>query len=211
MKKIAATLFALMLAACFAVVAFLIVNKQPEPLGLHEGVEVSGENLAFSVDAIRISVPIYLQKDPKWAHKQLGPSSDTIASYGCTLCSMSMALGSQGFEISPDDLNRRLMENNGFTENSLLIWGAIEKVTGGEFTVEIQNRPDHELIDRELAQGNPLIAKVLYDNRIYHWVLITGKDESGYLVADPLGTGSAHASMENYPSGIFAVRYLRER
>ena len=160
---------------------------------------------------IKIPVSVFLQKDPRWASQQLGPSSDTIGGYGCTLCSMAMALGSQGFEVSPEELNQRLKDNGGFTENSLLIWGAIQKVTGGQFEVEIHNRPDHALINRELEKGNPLIAKVLYDNRIYHWVLVTGKDETGYLIADPLGKGEAHETMENYPSGIFAVRFLKKR
>ena len=210
MKYLVVALFTLALGVCFTFVAFWIVKKQSQSLKPDEGLSVLGENLGTPTGLIRIPVPVYLQKDPKWGSKQLGPSSDTIAGYGCTLCSMAMALGSQGFEIAPDELNNRLMAHQGFTENSLLIWGAIEKVTSGQFTVEIQNSPDHDLIDGELAKGNPLIAKVLYDNRIYHWVLVTGKDDSGYLIADPLGSGSAHGSMADYPSGICAVRYLKK-
>lgn len=211
-KKLAAFLLAISLAAGAALIAFYIVNKEPPPLGIDEGLSPKGpgEERQNLREEIRIETPVFLQKDPSWGAKPLGPSGDTIASHGCTLCAMAMALGSQGFQIAPDELNESLIANGGFTESSLLIWGAIETITNGRFTVEIHNRPDHDLIDRELAKGNPLIAKVLYDNRIYHWVLVTGKDASGYLIADPLGNGDAHQPMTNYPSGIYAVRFLRE-
>ncbi|WP_308988321.1 C39 family peptidase [Roseibacillus persicicus] len=200
--------------AAGAVAVLLVMMKKTQPLKIDEALSPTGvpaREGQSSSPAIRIEAPVFLQKDPSWGAKPLGPSGDSIASHGCTLCSMAMALGSQGFAIAPDDLNDRLEENGGFTESSLLIWGAIERVTGGKFTVEIHNGPSHDLIDRELAQGNPVIAKVLYDNRIYHWVLVTGKDSSGYLIADPLGNGDAHQPMTNYPSGIYAVRFLRAK
>ncbi len=55
-----------------------------------------------------------------------------------------------------------------------------------------------------------MIAKVLYENRIWHWVLITGKSATDYLIHDPLSSGSEYEPMTAYPSGIYAIRYLEK-
>jgi hypothetical protein len=158
---------------------------------------------------VKIDVDSRLQRDRRWKDEELGASNETIGAVGCTLCSVSMALTSQGFDIDPPKLNRQLSEQGGFTQSGLLIWGAIPRVTKGKFQVRIEDQPTHESIDRQLAKGNPVIAKVLFKGEVWHWVLISGKEGTRYLMNDPLGSGRSHESMGNYKKGIYAIRYLQ--
>jgi len=64
--------------------------------------------------------------------------------------------------------------------------------------------------DRQLAAGNPVIAKVLYKDSIWHWVLITGKHGFKYLIHDPLSTEPKSETMVAYPRGIFALRWVEK-
>ena len=73
----------------------------------------------------------FYQKDARWAAESLGKSADTMGSDGCLVTATSMALANLGFQTNPSDLNARLTQADGFTENGWLIWDGIHKVTGG--------------------------------------------------------------------------------
>ncbi len=121
-----------------------------------------------------------------------------------------MALTSQGHEILPDQLNDELLENDGFTKSGLLIWKGVESVTNGDFGVTLNGRPTHKILDRELERSNPIIAKVLFNGEIWHWVLIVGKEGLEYLIHDPLVLDSEYSPMSDYPTGIYSIRYLKK-
>lgn len=55
-----------------------------------------------------------------------------------------------------------------------------------------------------------MIAKVLYKDSIWHWVLITGKHGFKYLIHDPLSTEPKSETMVAYPRGIFALRWVEK-
>ncbi|MBK1791766.1 C39 family peptidase [Persicirhabdus sediminis] len=154
---------------------------------------------------------LYRQHDARWASCQLAGTEETIASHGCTVCATAMALSANGYALNPAQLNTQLIENDGFTKSALLIWKAISTISNGNLSVTVDDAPSHQLIDQELKRGNPVIAKVFYQKRIFHWVLITGKQGNDYLIHDPLGIGTPHDSMHEYPDGIYAVRYLTRR
>ncbi len=120
-----------------------------------------------------------------------------------------MALTARGYPVTPAELNTKLTDKNGFTESGLLIWGAVSKVAGWKYGIVVDDHPTHAKLDTQLAKGNPIIAKVLYENRIWHWVLITGKDGTDYLMHDPLGKGTPHEPMTRYSSGIYTIRHLK--
>jgi len=48
-----------------------------------------------------------------------------------------------------------------------------------------------------------------YNGVIPHWVLIVGKDESEYLMRDPLGDGETLGRVSRYNSKIYAIRTLK--
>ena len=63
----------------------------------------------------------------------------------------------------------------------------------------IVTRHQHQLIDSNLAHGNPVIVRVQLANGITHFVVVAGKDGFDYLVRDP-GGGAA--------KGIYPLREL---
>lgn len=164
---------------------------------------VGGQNINIKID-----VPLHTQLDPRWSHQILGASGETIAESGCTLCAVAMALDSKSIQLSPSELNRKLISEDGFTPGGLIIWNAVSDILNQRWQIAIVNHPTHNLIDKELLDGNPVIAKVLWESRFVHWVLISGKEGTSYLIHDPLQPGKPHASMDAYPTGILAIRYL---
>lgn len=153
--------------------------------------------------------PIYLQNDPRWRNARLGGSREPFGATGCTVCCLSMALSRFGIEIDPGELNRRLDSLGGFTEQGWLKWNAVPRMTGGRIMVDASNRPDYVTIDRALRNGNPVLARVLLNGNVAHWVLIVGKDGYDYLMKDPLGSDKRVETMERLGSDIQAIRVVQ--
>ena len=193
----------LILLATGAFAYYKFTSRPPAPSG---GLSVTGG----SEMSVRIETPLFRQWDPRWGNDKLGSTSASLRNYGCTVSATAMALTSQGIKIEPGELNSQLTANNGFTDSGLLIWKGIETVTNEEFGIALNNALSHQLIDQQLKKGNPLIAKVFYNEEIWHWVLITGKEGSQYLMHDPLSVAGKHQSMKDYRSGIFGIRYLKK-
>src|SRR5437773_11751412 len=62
-----------------------------------------------------------------------------------------------------------------------------------------EDLPSYQLIDSNLAHGNPVIVRVRLANGITHFVVVAGKDGFDYLVRDP-GGGAA--------KGLYPLRDL---
>jgi hypothetical protein len=159
---------------------------------------------------VRLNTVPYLQGDPRWADVKLGSTAETLGAAGCTVSSLAMALTSQGSVITPPELNAALQQQKGFTESGLVIWAAVSPASQGRFSVTLVDRPLPEIVDDQLSTGNPVLAKVLYHGAIWHWVLVSGKTGTNYLMHDPLGDGTPCEPMTRYPAGIFALRYLEK-
>lgn len=163
---------------------------------------------------VQIDTPHFHQADPRWANEELGRSGGTLKAEGCTVCCAAMAFVANvanGNEADPLRLNQQLRENGGFTESGLLIWSALADLAGPDTTVRVKRRFDHEDIDGSLARQQPVIAKVLYLGRIWHWVLIIGKDGQDFLIHDPLSTTFPLLAKDRYPDGFHAIRYLQRK
>jgi len=195
-----------MLLAILAVALAVLVWKQFYRRPLGAGVPISG---GTAMDT-RIAAPLFKQWDPAWNQQTLGATTSPMSSTGCTVCSLAMALSSRGFAFDPASLNGQLTTQKAFTSTGLLIWSGVTAVTNGSLGVHIDDRPTSQAIDSQLAAGNPVLAKVLWDNRVWHWVLITGKSSTDYLIHDPLSSGAAYERMTEYPRGIYAIRYLEK-
>lgn len=157
---------------------------------------------------IKIAAPVLLQTNPLWAEDRLGGSSDTLGNSGCTLCCLSMTMCAIGHGVTPKALNEELRRQNGFTGSGLLIWSAAERLLDGRYAIHISNRPSHATIDAQLEKGTPVIAKLLLDDWVSHWVLIVGKQGQDYLIHDPLGKPAGYEAIGKYNSKIHAIRYL---
>ena len=164
---------------------------------------------SFSMAAI--PTPHYLQKDPRWKNDSIGGSGEKLARVGCTVCSLSMALGHYGVGATPGELNDFLKQNDGYTLRGWLKWNTVSNFTSGKVVMEYIGRPRFSRIDATLKTGHPVVVKVLINGIIPHWVLIVGKDDAEYLMRDPLDEAKNVKPLSEYGSKIYAIRTLRAR
>lgn len=197
----------LSILALAAIAAAILIRRPIKQSPLAIGVPISGG----AAMERRIAAPLFKQWNPAWSKQMLGATEFPIATTGCTVCCVAMALSSKGVPFDPAKLNGQLTARQAFTATGLLIWSGVSGVTNGSVKVRLDDHPSFESIDAQLSAGNPVLAKVLYDNRVWHWVLITGKSASEYLMHDPLSPGPEYERMTAYPQGIFAIRYLEKR
>jgi hypothetical protein len=108
---------------------------------------------------------------------------------GCGVASLAMIYRYYGVDTDVVRLNNALRESGGFVLG-LLDWGNEEAfleagrpwIQGIEAVGTSQPRAQQERVDRELADGHPVIA--FLGNQ--HYVVLTGKDDRGnYLINDP--------------------------
>jgi hypothetical protein len=176
------------------------------------------------VDAVRLSPfseqavprvafatePIYLQGDSRWADEKIGGSDEALRAVGCTICCLSMALSQHGITLNPSELNRKLKEHDGFTEQGWIKWDAIAAVSEKRARVELPSQPSHRDIDEALSAGCPVLVKVFLRPGVHHWVLLVGRDQKEYLMKDPLGDGKSLVPLSSIGSDIYAVRVVRK-
>ena len=128
----------------------------------------------------------FLQKDPRWGKDRLGRSADTIASDGCVVTSVAMALGNLGFDTDPADLNARLTESGNFTPRGWLIWNGVSEVTGGRARAHYYDTVSEPLIEQCMARGDYPLVRFYLPNGRSHWAMVVGRSEQGYHMRDPL-------------------------
>ena len=132
----------------------------------------------------------------------LGSSpTDTIASSGCALTSLVMALDYAGVQTDPITLNNELTGTNGYTGQDTMNWGpatAIATGTADDFTVHwnpVVTSDPEELSDLLTTTGDPVIVRV---NNVHppspshpngyttpHFVLVTGVNGDTFTINDP--------------------------
>jgi hypothetical protein len=153
-----------------------------------------------------IDAPLYKQHDAAWGDERIGGSGQKIRSAGCTLCSMAMLLSHYGVEVHPGELNSFLKNSGGYTSTGLLVWDKCVEFAAGRIRLQYEGPPRQEIIERNLARGNPVIVKVLMHGRVQHWVLVVGTDGADYLINDPAGSSRAPGRLGTYGSYIYALR-----
>lgn len=145
---------------------------------------------------MKLAIPPLCQRDPRWKDKKLGTSTvSTLGNYGCTLTSLCMALRYFGKDTLPDKLNDDLVKIKGFSQGTLLAWGAVPQLypditlDWANDYIECPNVPAPlDKIDKLLDEKIPVIVKVDFspDAGLQdHWVLIIGKENNSYLINDP--------------------------
>ena len=156
-----------------------------------------------------LSTPYYLQKDPRWQNETIGGSGEPLARVGCAVCSLAMALDLYGIKTNPKELNDFLKSNGGYNERGWLKWNSATKFADGKVSFEYIGSPDYKRIDRALQNHRPVIAKILINQTIPHWILIVGKERVEYLMRDPMGDGDNVRPVSFYGSKIYAIRILK--
>ena len=144
-------------------------------------------------------IPVWGQRDARWAGQQLGTSPVTIGGYGCAITCLAMVLQAFGLDETPLTVNEALTRRNGYHHQNLLIWEAVQRIwpsVGFEGRVDCTADPALvKRIDRELMAGRPVIVWLDFSHEPglqQHFVLLVERVESpagelDYEMIDPLG------------------------
>lgn len=128
----------------------------------------------------------YLQRDEEWAKDYLGNTRYTMGSSGCLVSCIASLLSIYDVEVTPGELNRLFTENSVYNDSGDVIWANISKVYP-DLRVEVPGSVDASAIEQLLKeQRYPLVRVKNLGDGYWHWVLLIGSDENGYLCMDPL-------------------------
>ncbi len=121
----------------------------------------------------------YSQKDGRWGNSRIGQSKSLIKDYGCALTSVAMIFTYYGETTTPKNL----------AQQKIYYWDLIVWPNGKN--IELVKNTNHgginwKEIDRELANGNPVIVFIKAKSSAGHYVVIHHKASNGkYVVHDP--------------------------
>jgi len=161
-----------------------------------------------------IDVPAFAQADQRWGTDNLGATEGTLAAEGCAVASAAMTLASYGMDVDPGRLNTFLTQTpGGYTPQGWIYWEKAVEFDPGfadRLLPHYEDAPSHFLIDWNLMQGNPVIARLRYPNGITHFVVICGKQGFDYLIRDP-GRGYERGvyPLKEFGSPIEAIRFYK--
>ncbi|HYR58824.1 MAG TPA: C39 family peptidase [Chthoniobacteraceae bacterium] len=160
---------------------------------------------------VELAVPSFRQADERWRADLLGPTHNTLGAEGCAVASAAMVLASYGYDTDPQRLNDFLKSNGGFTPQGWLYWEKAAELAGGRVRHAYEDLPSYDLIDGNLARGNPVIVRLRTRSRITHFVVIAGKQGFDYLTRDP-GAGAAKGMypLREFGSRIEALRFYEK-
>jgi ABC-type bacteriocin/lantibiotic exporter with double-glycine peptidase domain len=150
----------------------------------------------------------YLQNDPRWASDTIGGSRETLSQAGCAISSVAMAASYLHYEISPKELNARLIQNNGYTARGWIIWSKVAEATDGTIQVNMTSHISYSEIDWAINQGQIPIVKFHLSNGAPHWAPIVGKKGNEYLIRDPFDQSKQVVPLSTRTNKILSVRYV---
>jgi hypothetical protein len=152
---------------------------------------------------VELAVPSFRQSDEKWRDDPLGgiEANGTIGGEGCAVAAAAMVFKFYGVETD-------LTSVDGYTENGWIYWDRAAWLALDRVRHVYEDLASYQLIDSNLASGNPVIVRVRLPSGITHFVVIAGKDGFDYLVRDP-GAGSAKGfyPLRELGSDIEALRF----
>lgn len=110
------------------------------------------------------------QRDKRWKDIKLGFSDTTIGDYGCTITCIAMIVGT-----TPDVVNERLKQVQGFAQGNLVIWAKIEQAFTGikvrrvwtYDNADVKANVKHVLVE---VDGKPI-------GGYRHWVVYVGNQK----------------------------------
>lgn len=159
---------------------------------------------------VELPVPSFRQGDEKWRGDAIGgvPESGTLGSAGCAIAAVAMVFQSYGINTDPQQLNWYLTSVGGYTEQGWLYWERAAWLAPERVRHIYEDLPSYQLIDSNLARGNPVIVRVRFPSGITHFVVIAGKEGFDYLIRDPgAGAGKGYYPLRELGSKIEALRF----
>jgi hypothetical protein len=159
---------------------------------------------------MELPVPSLRQGDERWSEDPLGgvEENGTMGSAGCAVAAAAMVFQSYGIKVDPQQLNWFLTATDGYTEEGWLYWDRAAWWAPDRVRHVYEDLPSYQLIDSNLARGNPVIVRVRFRSGITHFVVIAGKEGFDYLIRDP-GAGAAKGfyPLRELGSNIEALRF----
>jgi Peptidase_C39 like family len=161
---------------------------------------------------VELPVPSFRQSDGRWSDDPLGgvPDNGTLGGQGCAVAAAAMVFKFYGVETDPQQLNWFLTAVDGYTDHGWVYWDRAAWLAPDRVRHVYEDLPSYQLIDSNLAHGNPVIVRVRLANGITHFVVVAGKDGFDYLVRDP-GGGAAKGfyPLRELKSDIEALRFYQ--
>jgi len=159
---------------------------------------------------VELAVPSFHQSEEKWRDDPLGGVADngTLGGEGCAVAAAAMVFKFYGIDVDPQQLNWFLTSVGGYTDRGWLYWDRAAWFAPNHVRHVYEDLASYDLIDSNLARGNPVIVRVRLRGGVTHFVVIAGKDGFDYLIADP-GAGSARGlyPLRELGSDIEALRF----
>jgi peptidase C39-like protein len=159
---------------------------------------------------VELGVPSFQQSDDKWRDDPLGgvEANGTLGGEGCAVAAAAMVFKFYGIDVDPQQLNWFLTAVGGYTDQGWIYWDRAAWFAPDRVRHVYEDLPSYQLIDSNIAHGNPVIVRVRLPGGVTHFVVIAGKDGFDYLVRDP-GAGSAKGlyPLRELGSNIEALRF----
>ena len=159
---------------------------------------------------VELPVPSFRQGDEKWSDDPLGGmvANGTLGGQGCAVAAAAMVFKFYGVDTDPQQLNWFLTSVDGYTDRGWVYWDRAAWFAPDRVRYAYEDLGSYQLIDSNLAHGNPVIVRVRLRSGITHFVVIAGKDGFDYLVRDP-GAGAAKGfyPLRELHSDIDALRF----
>lgn len=200
---------------------------------------------SFAIDYIHITklpdildVPHFSQLNSSWKNEKLGTSSSTIGGYGCAITSTTMVLNYYGYtktplglSMNPSNLNKYLIDNNGYNDGNMLVWSSISKMVE-----EIKKKDNtykdlpslefsysnysEDLIKTDQEATTPGIVQIVINDKgtpkwsddNLHFVVSEGMYDNAVYVKDPLSLVSKDSTISaNYKNKTYRklARFLK--
>ena len=150
----------------------------------------------------------YLQKDEEWAAAPLGESRFTMGSSGCLVTCLATLFDLYGESVTPGELNRLFTEQGVYNASGDVIWGNISSVYP-EATVTVYKTVDEQAIEAALDQQQyPLVRVKNLGDGYWHWVLLLGSGDDGYLCMDPLYSEKEARPLSAHGNTVYSWRLV---
>ena len=158
----------------------IIITPEPEP----------------AIPADLLDVPVYAQKDPRWAQDRMGSSYFKLEQKGCLITITAAGLTYLGCKVDPKEYNLLASTKGGYEikKEGNVIYANMywkfpdiltnNKIVRAEFNWIYFNQGWKPKADAILASKRPVWTEVRL-NGYQHWVLIIGKANGAYWCLDP--------------------------
>jgi hypothetical protein len=161
---------------------------------------------------LELAVPSFCQGDERWSDDPLGgvPDNGTLGGEGCAVAAVAMVFKFYGIDTDPQQLNWFLTSVDGYTDRGWVYWERAAWLAPDRVRHVYEDLASYQLIDSNVARGNPVIVRVRLRGGVTHFVVIAGKDGFDYLVRDP-GAGAAKGvyPLRELGSDIEALRFYQ--